>query len=102
MVLNPLRIAGCRYGWPSILRAGWGGRGGRMQGELSRPTARGGRLVGRGGKQPGGPRRAVGPAAMTDDSPRRLTLEELLALPDPVQRLARLTDLRQRPGGGGD
>src|SRR6266536_2898382 len=39
---------------------------------------------------------------MTDDSPRRLTLEELLTLPDPAQRLVRLADLRQRPGGGGD
>src|SRR3954471_3056254 len=45
---------------------------------------------------------AVGPAAMTDDSPRRLMLEELLALSDSVQRLARLADLRQHPSGGGD
>ena len=39
---------------------------------------------------------------MADDSPRRLTLEELLAFPEPVQRLARLAELRQYPGGGGD
>ena len=39
---------------------------------------------------------------MADDSPRRLTLEELLALPEPGQRLARLADLREDPGGGGD
>ena len=39
---------------------------------------------------------------MDDDSPRRLTLEELLAFPEPVQRLARLAELRQCPGGGGD
>ena len=44
----------------------------------------------------------VGPAAWTDDSPRRLTLEELLALPEPSQRLARLPDLRGGPGGAGD
>ena len=44
----------------------------------------------------------VGPAETDDDSPRRLTLEELLAFPEPVQRLARLAELRQDPGGGGD
>ena len=32
---------------------------------------------------------------LADDSPRRLTLEELLALPEPGQRLARLAELRQ-------
>ena len=35
------------------------------------------------------------------DSPHGLTLEELLALPKPAQRLARLTEVRQDPGGGG-
>ena len=39
---------------------------------------------------------------MADESSRRLTLEELLAFPEPVQRLARLAELRQRPGGKGD
>ena len=39
---------------------------------------------------------------MTYDSRRRLTLEELLGLSHPAQRLAGLADLRQRPGGGGD
>ena len=39
---------------------------------------------------------------LVDESPRRLTLEELLALPEPGQRLARLAELRQDPGGGGD
>ena len=53
-------------------------------------------------QQTGATHCVIGPAAMADDSPRRLTLEELLAFPDPVQRLARLADLRQRPGGGGD
>ena len=37
-----------------------------------------------------------------DASPRRLTLEEPLALPEPGQCLARLADLREDPGGGGD
>ena len=31
-----------------------------------------------------------------------MTLEEQLALPEPGQRLARLADLREDPGGGGD
>ncbi len=53
-------------------------------------------------QQTGTTQRAIGPAAMADNSPRRLTLEELLGLSDPAQRLARLADLRQRPGGGGD
>ena len=39
---------------------------------------------------------------MADVSPRRVTLEELLALPESGQRLARLADLREDPGGGGD
>src|SRR5262245_57785339 len=46
--------------------------------------------------------RVVAPGAMEGDSPRRLTLEELLAFPEPIQRLASLTELRQCPGGGGD
>ena len=39
---------------------------------------------------------------MVDQSPRRLTLEKLLAFLEPVQRLARLAELRQSPGGGRD
>src|SRR6266496_624014 len=46
--------------------------------------------------------RMVGPAMMVDESPRRLMIEELLAFPQSVQRLARLVELRQCPGGGGD
>src|SRR5262245_28983019 len=46
--------------------------------------------------------RVVAPGAMEGDSTRRLTLEELLAFPEPVQRLARLAELRQCPGGRGD
>jgi hypothetical protein len=42
------------------------------------------------------------PVTLEDDSPRGQTLDELLAFPEPVQRLARLAELRQVPGGGGD
>src|SRR5439155_546384 len=41
-------------------------------------------------------------AVLVDESSRRLTLEELLALPEPGQRLARLADLGEGPGGEGD
>ena len=44
----------------------------------------------------------VGLPVEADDAPRRLTLEELLALPESGQRLACLADLREDPGGGGD
>ena len=69
---------------------------------FNRAIAQAPRLVEPAEQQTGATYGAVGPAAMTDNSPRRLMLEELLALPNPVQRLARLADLRQRPGGGGD
>jgi hypothetical protein len=39
---------------------------------------------------------------MLPDSPRRLTLEELLGLQNPAQRLDVVAALRQRPSGGGD
>src|SRR5262249_33265152 len=45
--------------------------------------------------------RVIRPAAMADDAPRRLALEQLFSLLDPTQRFPRLTDLRQRPGRGG-
>ena len=44
----------------------------------------------------------IGPAAKGDNSTRYLTVEELLAFPEPVQRLARFAELRQCPGGGGE
>ena len=69
---------------------------------FDRATAQAPRFVELPEQQTGATHRVVGPAAMTDDSPRRLTLEELLSLLDPAQRLARLADLRQRPSGGGD
>ena len=60
------------------------------------------RLVEPAEQQTGPTQRVVVPAAMVDESPRRLTLEKLLAFLEPVQRLARLAELRQDPGGGGD
>ena len=54
-------------------------------------------------EQQGGPtERKVGLPVEADDAPRRLTLEELLALPESGQRLACLADLREDPGGGSD
>src|SRR5262245_44249586 len=64
-------------------------------------TAQATRLVEPADQETGATRCVVGPAAMTDDSPRRLTFEELLTLPHPAQRLAGLADPRQRPGGCG-
>ena len=55
---------------------------------FNRAIAQAPRLVEPAEQQTGATHRVVGPAAMTDDPPRRLTLEELLALPDPAQRLA--------------
>ena len=69
---------------------------------FDRAVAQAPRLVEPAEQQTGATQRVVGPAAMADDSPRRVTLEELLAFPEPVQRLARLAELRQDPGGGGD
>src|SRR5439155_12222146 len=65
-------------------------------------TAQATRLVEPAEQETGATRRVVGPAAMTDDPPRRLTFEKLLTLPRPAQRLAGLADLSQRPGGSGD
>jgi len=36
---------------------------------------------------------------MTDDPPYRLALEERLGFSQPARGLAKLADLRQRPGG---
>jgi hypothetical protein len=44
----------------------------------------------------------VDPSENPDDSPRRPPLEELVAFPEPVQRLTRLAELRQYPSGGAD
>ena len=53
-------------------------------------------------QQTGATQRLVGPATITDIPLRRSMFEELLAFSEPVHCLARLAELRQRPGGGGD
>ena len=52
--------------------------------------------------QIGATHRLVAPAAMTDDSLRQLTIEKLLTLSRPAERLIGSADLSQHPGGGGD
>jgi hypothetical protein len=69
---------------------------------FDRAVAKAPRLVEPAEQQTGATQRVVFPAETADESPRRLTLEELLAFPEPVQRLAFLAELRQDPGGGGD
>ena len=66
---------------------------------FDRALAKATRLVEPAEQQTGATRRVVSPAAMGDDSPCRLTLEELVILSHAAQRLAGLADLRQRPGG---
>src|SRR6516225_11215869 len=44
----------------------------------------------------------VGPATMTHDSTRCLSIQEPLGLLDPAQRPLPVTDLRQRPSRGGN
>ena len=39
---------------------------------------------------------------IVDDALRCVVFEELLALSEPGQRLARVAELREDPGGGGD
>jgi hypothetical protein len=61
---------------------------------LDRAVAQAPRLVEPAEQQTSAPQGVVGPAMMVDKSPRRLTLEKLLAFLEPVQRLARLAELR--------
>jgi len=42
------------------------------------------------------------PGEIADVSRRGIPLQEFLALPELARGLARLTELRQDPGGGGD
>ena len=58
------------------------------------------RIVNPPQQQTGSTQRVV--ARPTRNSPRRLTLNELLPFPEPVQRLVRLTELGENPGGLGD
>jgi hypothetical protein len=53
-------------------------------------------------QQSGTPEPMVVPAVTVDESLRCVVLEELLALPEPGQRFARIAELREDPGGGGD
>src|SRR5215471_18320699 len=57
------------------------------------------RLVESAEQQTGAPERLIVPAPMKNDGSRRLTLEKLLTLPQPIQRLAGLAELCQYPGG---
>src|SRR5215470_4356446 len=78
------------------------GRGPRVRRRiLERAVAQAPRLVELAEQQAGTTQRVVSPAAVERDSLRRVTFEELLALPEPGQRLAHLTDLRENPGEGG-
>src|SRR6267378_3522054 len=69
---------------------------------FNRAKAQAPRLVEPAEQQTGTTHRVIAPGAMTNDSPRRLKLEEPLTLSHPVQRLASLADLHQRPSGGSD
>ena len=75
---------------------------GLMRRGFDRAVGQAPRLVEPAEQQTGATQRVVEPAEIADVSPRRLTLEELLAFPEPVQRLARFAELPQCPGGGGD
>jgi len=52
------------------------------------------RLVAPAEQQTGARQRVIEPGERREDSARRQTLEERLAFPEPVQRLARLAELR--------
>ena len=67
---------------------------------FDRPVAQAPRLVEPAEQQAGATQRVVVPAAARNGSRRVEALDELLAFPEPVQRLAGLAVLRQDPGGG--
>src|SRR5882724_3905551 len=69
---------------------------------FNRAIAQAPRIIEPAEQQTGTTQRVVGPATMGNDPPRHLTLEQRLALLDQLQCPARVADLRQRPGGGGD
>src|SRR5262245_32508375 len=52
--------------------------------------------------QPSSTQPQIAPSAKADVSTRVLTLLKLLPFPQAAQGLARLAELRQDPGGGGD
>src|SRR6185295_9500404 len=65
---------------------------------INRAVAQALRLVQPAEQQTGASQRIGGPT-VPDSSPRRLTLEELLAFPQPVERLGRVAEICQGPGG---
>jgi hypothetical protein len=77
-----------------------GGKAGLAFSGFNRAIAQAPRIIEPAEQQIGATRCVVGPATM--GSPRHLTLEQLLALPDQLQRPACLADLCQRPGRGGN
>src|SRR5262245_9753243 len=79
-----------------------GRKAGLVPSGLNRASAQAPRIIEPGEQQTSTPHRVVGPAAIADDSLRRLALQMLLALPDPLQGLARFANLRQHPRGRGD
>ena len=72
------------------------------RGEFDRAVAEAPRLVQPAEQQSRTTQCLVRPPDDTEVSPRHVTLGELLAFPEPGQRLARLADLRESPGGRGD
>ena len=60
------------------------------------------RLVEPAKQQSGTPQPVVVPAVIVEDALRCVVFEQLLALSEPGQRLARLAELGEDPGGGGD
>src|SRR5262245_53331549 len=69
---------------------------------FDRAIAQAARRVEPAEQQTGATHRTVCPAAIGNNSAGRVTVEKLLGLPNPVQRLVRLADLSERPSGGGD
>ena len=71
------------------------GRGpGLRRSGFDRAVGQAPRLVEPAERETGATQRVIVPITLEDDSPRGQTLDELLAFPEPVQRLARLAELR--------
>lgn len=69
---------------------------------FNRATAQAPRLVEPPEQQTGAPQRVIVPAEGRRPIPSLLDARGLFAFLEPRQRLARLADLREDPGGGGD
>src|SRR5439155_22048213 len=79
-----------------------GREAGMARREVDRESCQAPRLVDAAEQQSGPAQRVVGPGEMRHDSRRRETLDDLLAQLELIQRFARFTELRRRPGGGGE